>query len=252
MTVSAVIEQGSEKHLKAKNMYEEYWAGYDFVNPGRLEQIFELLPPKSDTPVRVLDLGAGDGCFSRYLVGTQRFKQSEITCSDLSERGTQMCRSLGFEGFAWDITTGPTPERFDLVFFLECLEHTFDAAATIRHLGQSLTPGGHLLISTPNHGTLSWKARLLMKGSQYPQQGHMHLLTPPKIKQLFDAAGLTIDAQLFITHLENIRPIVGNVLATVRKWRNPQRYQKNRYNYVKTRFLRHSFGDVMIYRLRRA
>lgn len=240
-----------DSHVKAKNMYEQYWVGYDFVNTGRLEQIVEMLPPPTDKPTRVLDLGAGDGCFSQFLVGTNRFKQNEITCSDLSDRGTQMCRDLGFEAFAWDITTGPTQDKWDLVFFLECLEHTFDAAATITNLGKSLVPGGRLLLSTPNHGTLWWKMRFMTKGSQYPQQGHMHLLTLPKIRKHFDDAGLTIERMLFITHLENIRPVLGSAFARLRKWRNPDRFQTNGYNYVKTRFLPTLFGDVMIFLLRK-
>jgi len=63
------------------------------------------------------------------------------------------------------------PETFDAVTITDVLEHTRDPGATLREAGRVLRPGGVLLVTTPNAGTLA--ARLL--GRHWPHYKIEHL-----------------------------------------------------------------------------
>jgi SAM-dependent methyltransferase len=63
--------------------------------------------------------------------------------------------------FAWDITGSfPFPDRhFDVVLFLDVVEHLLQRVAVLREIRRVLKDEGHLLISGPNRET-SWRRRL--------------------------------------------------------------------------------------------
>jgi SAM-dependent methyltransferase len=128
---------------------------------------------------RVLDVGAGDGFFSRRLLE----------------------RAPGAEVFAWDsaytdddvgaLSTGglvATRSRpagaFDLVLLLDVLEHVDDDRALLETARQVLAPGGRVLVSVP-----AWP-RLF--GSHDMRLRHRRRYEPSEARALLEESGLVL------------------------------------------------------------
>ena len=86
--------------------------------------------------------------------------------------------------------------QFDLVTCMEVLEHVADKGAFVAGLAASLTPGGLLILSTPNRTVQS---RLLLVGAAemvgaIPRGTHHwdDFVTPDELRDLLVDAGLTI------------------------------------------------------------
>jgi 2-polyprenyl-3-methyl-5-hydroxy-6-metoxy-1,4-benzoquinol methylase len=56
--------------------------------------------------------------------------------------------------------------EFDLVLFLDVLEHLHSRQGALREIHRALRPGGTLLVAAPNRDT-SWKRRLQAASSFY-------------------------------------------------------------------------------------
>jgi SAM-dependent methyltransferase len=111
----------------------------------------ERLVPASG---RVLDAGAGGGGFS--LAVARRHPALEVEGIELDPRkvaaGEAAARRLGLANLrfaAGDITRLGRPERYDLAFSVDVLEHVEDDAAAFRSLAESLRPGGVLVLHVP-------------------------------------------------------------------------------------------------------
>ncbi len=100
--------------------------------------------------LRCLDYGAGSGALSRVLISLG----ADVLCyepygpapSDLASFWIQNQRELN------------AVEPFDLVFFVEVIEHAIEPVAVCRDINQLLKHGGKLIVTTPN--SLGLTARL--------------------------------------------------------------------------------------------
>jgi SAM-dependent methyltransferase len=97
------------------------------------------------------DLGCGPGVFTRYLCAhAEQVWAADINAASLVRvKG----RHGGEKNLAFVVTEAerlPFPDRyFDVVLFLEVLEHLPDDRAGVRELWRVLVPGGKLVISVP-------------------------------------------------------------------------------------------------------
>ena len=86
--------------------------------------------------------------------------------------------------------------QFDLVTSLEVIEHVADPAAFVAQLAARVTPGGLLVLSTPNRTALSRLAMItLAEGTgRIPRGTHDwdKFLTPDELTALIEQAGLTV------------------------------------------------------------
>ncbi len=95
-------------------------------------------------PRRLLDVGAGDGFFSRHL---------------LSEAGAEsaLCVDVGYASERDDQVAGKPllyrrdcgPTDCDLVLMMDVLEHVEDDRALVRHYAGKVASGAHFLITVP-------------------------------------------------------------------------------------------------------
>src|SRR6202163_2200028 len=95
-------------------------------------------------PRRILDVGAGSGFFSRYL---------------LAETGAQsaLCVDIGYEREHDDSVAGKPvlyrrdtgPTGCDLVLMMDVLEHVDDDRGLVRHYAAKVPPGAHFLVTVP-------------------------------------------------------------------------------------------------------
>jgi len=107
-----------------------------------------------DRPVRVLDVGAGDGWFASQLLAKLP-PGSSVACWDTGYESPEEAAAK-IAGAAEGITCSVDrpPGRFDVILLLDVLEHVEDDAPFLRSiLDESLAPGGRVLVSVP-----AWQA----------------------------------------------------------------------------------------------
>ncbi|MDB5349032.1 MAG: putative methyltransferase [Planctomycetota bacterium] len=134
---------------------------------GRLDFIFDLLPPET---AQVLDVGCGPGV--QFLGQVSR---REFTGLDVAREALDRAEANGYTTIQHDISTGLPVEdaRFDLVVMTDILEHVVDPLGLIKEAHRALRPGGHALISVPNHFYLANRLRILRgKGLILPWSNH--------------------------------------------------------------------------------
>lgn len=95
---------------------------------------------------RILDLGCGTG-------GILSDWATESRCYgvDRSKLAIEICRKRGLESVAQgDLMALPlAPNRFDLVFALDVIEHLDDDRAFLREARQLCAPGGRVIVASP-------------------------------------------------------------------------------------------------------
>lgn len=112
--------------------------------------------------VKVLDVGAGHGAFSKKLyelgydvaacdMSPEIFYFDKIEC-----RKSDLTKSLPYED-----------NTFDAIVALEVMEHILDHEVFFRESQRVLKPGGQLFISTPNILSLKSRVRFLFSGFFY-------------------------------------------------------------------------------------
>jgi SAM-dependent methyltransferase len=139
---------------------------------------------ESSRPVRVLDVGCGDGWFSRQLL--PRLPAS----STLVGWDTALDDDL-LDVFSADLPTGMTLTKvepagtFDLILCMDVLEHVPDDLALLVDLKERyLDVGGYFLMSVPAWDTLFSKHDLALR--------HYRRYTPRQGLKLMQAGGLSV------------------------------------------------------------
>jgi SAM-dependent methyltransferase len=173
----------------------------------RLLHILTGILRETHVPLRILDVGCGDGTCTR-LTADLAVGHSVIgldwaaaPLAKARNRGLTLVRgSLGGSGLPF------AAESVDVVILSEVIEHLVDTDAALAELRRVLRPGGHLILSTPN--LAAWFNRgLLLLGLQpvfsevslhkvYGRPGnvvagHLHLFTRRALGQFLADNGFT-------------------------------------------------------------
>jgi 2-polyprenyl-6-hydroxyphenyl methylase / 3-demethylubiquinone-9 3-methyltransferase len=138
------------------------------LNPVRLKYIRDMVDQHwqvdehSRTPLEgktALDVGCGAGLLAEPLARLG----AKVTAIDAAAELTAVARDHAAKmQLEIDYRSGAVEEvegRFDLVTCMEVIEHVADPEAFVAALAQRLTPGGLLVLSTPN--ATAW-SRLMM------------------------------------------------------------------------------------------
>ncbi len=139
---------------------------------------------------RILEVGAGTGNITRFLMG-----QADVTATDLNPGSLERLRLrfAGHEGFAtreWDVATEPPSELVeaghDTVVCLNVLEHVQDHETALRHMHEVLrASGGRLVLLVPAYAALYSD---LDRGL-----GHHRRYEREELRRLVEAAGFTVE-----------------------------------------------------------
>jgi SAM-dependent methyltransferase len=175
--------------------WDRHWSSYAEAasrNPAqtyRRKLVFGLLALESaPRPVRLLDLGSGQGDFARDVVTGH--PDVEIVGLDLSEAGGAIAsrKVPGGRFFQRDLM-----QPFELPDELrgwathavcsEVLEHVDEPSALLRHVRPFLAPGCRIVITVPG-GPMSKFDRHI---------GHRRHFTPPLLEEVIRGAGLEVD-----------------------------------------------------------
>lgn len=142
----------------------------------------------------VLDVGCGAGLLCEPLARLG----GRVTGVDAAPENIAVARAhAAGQGLAIDYRAGEVAEvegGFDLVTALEVIEHVTDPAAFVTALAARLSPGGLLVISTPNRTPVSRLAMITLgEGLRLIPRGthdHAKFLTPGEVAALVARAGL--------------------------------------------------------------
>jgi SAM-dependent methyltransferase len=162
--------------------------------------LLQMLPPGGG--LRLLEIGAGDGATLRaakaaglasYVVGVELAATApgppDAADIDLFLRGNVETMPLDLP-----------QEHFDAILCADVLEHLVDPWRTVANLARHLKPGGLFLSSIPNlrhHRAL--RAIVLEGDFRYAEAGlldrsHLRFFCRKNIRELFESAGLVVDA----------------------------------------------------------
>src|SRR3989338_714848 len=108
--------------------------------------------------IRVLDVGCGKGKFLSYLTTKDK------TGFDISKTAIEALRKKGIKGKYGDVQDAlPFPSgSFDAVYCGEIIEHVLDTDFFLAECSRVLRKGGHLVITTPNFGSLRSAVEVLV------------------------------------------------------------------------------------------
>lgn len=157
----------------------------------------ELLRLVTDTPRTVLDVGCGAGAFAELLRsrGVERITGIEPDPGRSVKAATRVDRLLA-------TTVEDALEReledstFDLIVAADVLEHLVDPWTVTARLATRLAPGGRLLISLPNVGSLEVVKQLVLRGDwRYDDDGifdrtHLRWFGRRTLRSMLADAGL--------------------------------------------------------------
>jgi 2-polyprenyl-3-methyl-5-hydroxy-6-metoxy-1,4-benzoquinol methylase len=160
----------------------------------QIEQLKKLHPQ-----ARVLDAGCSNGVFV-WLAGKAGWKAEGI---DISAFAVQWgIKQFGVNLRLSRLDQVDETETYDLLSFWDTLEHMRDPFAALRHAHRRLRPGGHLLISTPDQGSLvnlvvNFIHRLTF-GASHPltrrlyHPDHIYFFNRQTLTRLLERAGLEV------------------------------------------------------------
>ena len=121
------------------------WTGAD-----SLRERFDAILPYLDRP-SVLDVG----CASRYgrpdwMHGLIAAEKPDVVGIDINEEQIGKLQAAGYSVQLADARDFDLDRRFDVVFAGELIEHLDDVRGFLRSVRRHLTPGGRLVLTTPN------------------------------------------------------------------------------------------------------
>lgn len=171
----------------------EYEAGvyHDYVNaaPLKIATAKRRLPviEKFASGRRLLDVG----CASGFFIETALHAGFDATGIELSPVAIRMAKPEVRDRITQgDVNTllARDGRNFDVVTAFDIIEHTFDPAAFVSDIARLLSPGGLLVLSTPDTG--HW-LRVAM-GASWPMlqpDQHTYLFSRTALRQLLESQG---------------------------------------------------------------
>lgn len=171
---------------------ENYWFRRHEV---AYEQLMELCAGR-----RVLEAGCGEGYGADMLAGVA----SQVIGLDYDESAIAhvKARYPRVDMRAGNLAELPLPDAsVDVVVNFQVIEHLWDQGQFLRECARVLTPGGRLLISTPNRITFS-------PGRDTPLNPfHTRELNSAELTELLVAAGFTVERTAGVFHGERLREL---------------------------------------------
>lgn len=155
-----------------------------------LEEVRRLAPG----PIKVLDVGAGDGHVLSALQAVRSDPVNAVAVEPASRR------DAGEGSSTWVRDLSDVHDAgFDLALLLDVLEHVPDPAVTLSVVASKLRPGGSILISVPNVAHWSVRASLLAGRFTYTDRGildrtHLRFFTQRTLLDLVESTGCSVES----------------------------------------------------------
>jgi 2-polyprenyl-3-methyl-5-hydroxy-6-metoxy-1,4-benzoquinol methylase len=166
--------------------YADY-IGSESALRAEFQQVLTYLLKKTQGRAALLEFGSAYGFFLREAA--RHFAEAEGI--ELSADAARYCKEQGLkvaQGMVDDTTLGGP---YDVAVGLDVIEHLSDPQETVRLVAARLKPGGALLLTTGDWGSLL--ARVMGKGWRLmtPPQ-HLSFFTEASMKLMVENAGLRV------------------------------------------------------------
>lgn len=159
------------------------------LDAGRLKACLRRIPEEK---LSVLDVGGGVGWMLDLIRKIdRRLDYSEVV--DLDPHAGDEARARGHAYSCVRIEEFSSSRSFDLILLLNLLEHVESPRRVLARLSERLSPGGLILIKTPNCESLDARVfqRSYWAGLHVPR--HWTLFTKPSFARLLEGTGLVLD-----------------------------------------------------------
>lgn len=150
-------------------------------------EVLEFIPPDAR---RLLDVGCWRGAFGAAV--KRAHPDCRVTGIELDPESASIAQSRLDRVWRGEYpAVVPRGERFDVVTFLDVLEHLVDPWAALRAASDLLEPGGVVIAVIPNIRHLAVTARLVVRGRwDYQDSGlldrtHLRFFTKQTMLDLF-------------------------------------------------------------------
>ena len=187
-----------DTEVESESQIPDY--GRVFSGPGGsfafLESSISAFLPKASRPLRILDVGCGNGYWTRRMTDWgHRVVGVDASPSRIARARLEVPESR-FErlDISRDIVSQLDEEPFDVVISTEVIEHLYEPEAAADACLSALRPGGRFICSTPYHGYLKNLA-IALSGSWDRHHhtlravGHIKFFSTTTLRELLDRAG---------------------------------------------------------------
>jgi 2-polyprenyl-3-methyl-5-hydroxy-6-metoxy-1,4-benzoquinol methylase len=146
---------------------------------------------------RALDAGCSSGYLAERLV-QRGFEIVGLELDPDAARAAERWCERVLVGDVERMELPLEPASFDLVLCGDILEHLRDPQATLARLRPLLTPGGRLVLSTPNVANWAIRLGLLFGRFRYTERGildrtHAHFFTRRTLQEALESSGYRIE-----------------------------------------------------------
>lgn len=146
---------------------------------------------------RLLDIGCGDGAYTRILaddfdlIDAVDIQLDRLEAFRQNIAGTPMDKKITVRDMSAEKLDYPTAS-FDVITAIEVLEHVGDLGASLREVSRVLKPGGTFAVTTPNRWFPFETHGFLVRGRRYkPTRGPFLPWIVPLHRRLADARSFT-------------------------------------------------------------
>lgn len=155
------------------------------------KELEKLITQNASFPVKILDIGVGDGVYEASLEKEIKEK-CEFFGVDISIKQMMRAKKLLKELKVVDLNSQKLPYKdntFDIVITSELLEHVFYPEKILQEVRRVLKRNGFMLLTFPNSSCLQLRLGLFFKGSSpllnYPEnREHIRFFTYSDIRSL--------------------------------------------------------------------
>ncbi len=153
------------------------------ISPIVHNKVLNLIVQYLDKGSEILDLGAGEGEFSRRLI-EKDFKAIPVDGFDIYWRNSQIPLIIANLDGEFASTVSPSGKRFDAIAAIEIIEHLENPYLFLRECAKLLKPNGLLFITSPNVESITSRIIFLYTG-RLIGFGEVETLRPAHITPLF-------------------------------------------------------------------
>lgn len=165
------------------------------ISKTRLRKILEIA--KDIKNKRILDVGCARG----YLGAQFKRNENYVVGIELSISAVHEAEKVLNKVYVADVEKSwpeeIKKEKYDIVILSEFLEHIFDPVEVLRNAREVLSPGGEVIITTPNFMTWTNRIKFMFGNFKYQEQGmfdfgHIRWFTYSYLKEVLSVSGFEI------------------------------------------------------------
>ena len=155
---------------------------------------------------KLLEVGCGYG----FLLDEARQSFDTRVGTELSPRAVEFARLRADHIYAGSLEQIPAGETFDCIISLHVIEHIYKPGAFLSQLSRHLSPGGKMVIATPDMGSL-WRRVMGHRWPSFKLPEHIIFFDENTLAALMQQNGLANIEKLSYPHSFSISTIASKL-----------------------------------------